>query len=833
MSNRNPGSGNRRIVLIWSLTALVLTGCTQASMQTEQIRFDDIKSPIIFKGDATTAYRDPAVIYHDGIFRLFYTYIKTDSDGKRYWVVAYSKSKDLVHWTNPKPITPKDQNLNFASPGNIIRYGDEWIICMQTYPTPKGEKFGNRNCRVWIKRSKDLKNWSEPEMLMVKGPDVPVEKMGRLIDAYLVQDKDEPTKWWCLFDDNAANMSYSYDLKNWTYFNRIESGENVCVLVDGDEYLMFYSPKNGVGMKRSKDMKNWRDVGELITLGQKDWPWAQGRLSAGFVLDMRKDPRIGKYLMFFHGSGPEDERTMFSTFASLALAWSDDLVNWDWPGKKSKASSNSMTKDIKVETPFKTITISEPLFAEKVFDIRDYGAVADGVTKNTKAFADAIDACNKAGGGRVIVPEGNWFTGPIHLKSHVNLHLNDGAVILFSDDFNDYLPAVFSRYEGIECYLYSPPIYAKDCENVAITGRGRLDGHGQKWWDFFRKKGNEMTRLQQKAYKDVPVEQRVFDSLDDFLRPSFVQFLNCKNVLIQGITIGSGPMWTLHLIYSEDIIVRDVTFITRGPNNDGIDPDSCTDVLIENCKFDTSDDAIAIKSGRDEDGWRVSKPCENIVIRNCLFGLGKKCDGVVSIGSEMSGDVRNVYIHNCHFDKTDRGIRLKSRRGRRGIVENIWIQDITMTAARNDALLLNTFYSSGAKPTSQAPPLFRNVYVKNLTCNNTEEAVRIKGLPEQAIENVVLENIDIKSKTGLQCSDAKGIKLINVNIAPEKGPVMKFNNSIDVTITNSSCEKGTGTFLELQGEKTRNISLFNNDLANAQNPVVLGKEVKPDAVIQK
>jgi len=305
-----------------------------------RIDFSAIKSPIILKGDETTAYRDPACIYHNGVFRLFYTYNLTEDDGKTYWVTAFSKSRDLIHWTKPKIITPKDRNLNFASPGNVIRYGDDWILCLQTYPTPKGEKYGNENCRVWIMRSKDLENWGPAELLRVKGPDVPFEKMGRLIDAYLIEDKDEPGKWWCFFDDNAANMSYSYDLKTWTYFNRIEAGENVCVLVDGDEYLMFHSPKNGVGMKRSRDLKNWQDVGGAtpkdatgsITLGQKDWPWASQRLTAGFVLDLRNDPRVGRYLIFFHGEPPGG----FRKYASLGLAWSDDLVKWDWPAKNTE-----------------------------------------------------------------------------------------------------------------------------------------------------------------------------------------------------------------------------------------------------------------------------------------------------------------------------------------------------------------------------------------------------------------------------------------------------------------------------------------------------------------
>ena len=318
-----------------ALASLVLlaSGCsTEWFSKANKIDFSAIKSPIVLKGDAKTAYRDPACVYHDGVLRLFYTYNFTENDGRTYWATACSKSRDLVHWTEPKIITPIDRNLNFASPGNVIRYEGDWILCLQTYPTPKGEKYGNENCRVWTIRSKDLEKWGPAELLRVKGPDVPFEKMGRLIDAYLVEDKDEPGKWWCFFDDNAANMSYSYDLKTWTYFKRIPCGENACVLIDNDEYLLIYDPKDedrGAGLKRSKDLVNWKDVEERIQLGQKDWDWAPGGIGAAFVIDLRDEPSIGKYLMFFH-AGPG-----FKDNVSIGIAWSDDFKHWDWPGSGS------------------------------------------------------------------------------------------------------------------------------------------------------------------------------------------------------------------------------------------------------------------------------------------------------------------------------------------------------------------------------------------------------------------------------------------------------------------------------------------------------------------
>jgi len=321
--------------LLLCIPALVSASDSQTDKQpcpqTEKIDFSAIDSPIVLKGDANQAFRDPAACYYDGVLRLFYTYWLKDPDGNRYSYTAVSKSRDLKNWTKPHIITPKDLNLNFSSPGNVIRYKDEWILCYQTYPTPKGQKYGNEDCRIWITRSKDLENWAPPQMLMVKGPNVPVKQMGRLIDPYLVEDKDVPGKWWCFFDDNAANMSYSYDLKTWTYLKRIPCGENPCVLIDDDEYLLIYDPKDegrGAGIMRSKDMVHWRDMDERIPLDGDQWQWAPEGIQAAFVIDLRQVKHIGKYLMFFHAG------TGFKNNVSLGLAWSDNLTDWNWPGKK-------------------------------------------------------------------------------------------------------------------------------------------------------------------------------------------------------------------------------------------------------------------------------------------------------------------------------------------------------------------------------------------------------------------------------------------------------------------------------------------------------------------
>ncbi len=300
-----------------------------------------LKSPIIFKGDDKTAYRDPAVLYHDNKLYLFFTLIRTEA-GKVYSYTAMSHSSDLKNWSPVKIITPRDQSLDFCSPGNVVRYHNEWIICLQTYPRPdytvaQMPRFGTGDARLYLMRSKDLENWSTPEMMKVKGPEVSFAKMGRMIDPYLLEEKTEKGKWWCFYKQNGVSMSYSYDLKKWTFFGYTESGENACVLYENKEYILFHSPKNGIAIKRSSDLKNWKDWGKLITLGEDHWDWAKGRITAGAVLDLSGNKKFGKYVMFFHGSGPlTEEKGDFDKNASLGIAWSDNLLTWDWPGKVSE-----------------------------------------------------------------------------------------------------------------------------------------------------------------------------------------------------------------------------------------------------------------------------------------------------------------------------------------------------------------------------------------------------------------------------------------------------------------------------------------------------------------
>ena len=326
----------KKLIRYFFLYTFILVQVPHLTAQNNILQ--SIKSPILFRGDDKTAYRDPAVLFHNNQFYLFFTLVKIIK-GEIFSFTASSKSEDLINWSHIKILTPMDQNLNFCSPGNIIKYNGKWILCLQTYPRPgyfSGDKvrYGSEDSRIFIMKSNDLDNWTYPEILKVKGIKTPIDKMGRMIDPYLIEDKDINGKWWCLYKQNGVSMSYTYDFKNWTFFDNVNSGENVCVLKDDNQYVMFHSPQNGIGIKRSDNFKDWSSFGGLITLGQKQWDWAKGRITAGAVVDLRGIKGIEKYIMFFHGSGPKKESEGdFDKNSSIGIAWSNDLVNWEWPNE--------------------------------------------------------------------------------------------------------------------------------------------------------------------------------------------------------------------------------------------------------------------------------------------------------------------------------------------------------------------------------------------------------------------------------------------------------------------------------------------------------------------
>lgn len=295
------------------------------------IDWQQIPAPFL-QGTRCIAYRDPAAHLHNGVFRVFHTICERDAGGACWWYLGVTTSRDLVHWSEPHRLTEPDRSCNWSSPGNVIRYAGEWLLCLQTYPTPKGERTATADARIFVMRSTDLETWSEPELLPVKGPDVRREDMGRMIDPYLVADKDVPGRWWCFYKQNGASMSWTDDFRRWTPAGSVDAGENACVLVEGGEFVLIHSPRNGIGMKRSADLRTWRDCG-ITTLGQPGWDWAAGRITAGHVLDLRNEPGIERYVMFFHGSSADGTAEMETHgHASLGIAWSIDLVTWEWPG---------------------------------------------------------------------------------------------------------------------------------------------------------------------------------------------------------------------------------------------------------------------------------------------------------------------------------------------------------------------------------------------------------------------------------------------------------------------------------------------------------------------
>ena len=388
--------------------------------------------------------------------------------------------------------------------------------------------------------------------------------------------------------------------------------------------------------------------------------------------------------------------------------------------------------------------IKPPVFSARDVYITKHGAVGNGATDCTAAIRRAIAACAAAGGGRVVVPKGEVLTGAIHLQSGVNLHLTDGAVLRFQRDPTFYLPLVLTRFEGVELMNYSPFIYAFERENIAVTGTGTLDGNAGDayWWPW---KGRDpknpsnvanqlaaRARLIDMGAKGVPVAERVFGD-GSYLRPNFVQPYRCKNVLIEGLTIINSPMWELHPVLCTNVTVRNVNIRSHGPNNDGCDPESCRDVLIEGCTFDTGDDCIALKSGRNEDGRRLNVPIENVVIRDCVMKDGH---GGVVVGSEISGGARNIFAERCRMDspQLDRGLRIKTNSVRGGVTEHVYMRDCQIGTVAEAVVTVNLFYEEG--DTGKFPPTVRDIEVRNVTSKKGQYALLLRGYNHTPIRDV-------------------------------------------------------------------------------------------------
>lgn len=456
--------------------------------------------------------------------------------------------------------------------------------------------------------------------------------------------------------------------------------------------------------------------------------------------------------------------------------------------------------------PFKMSKVTRPTFPDRETNIKDFGAKGDGTTLCTAAIQKAIDQTAKKGGGKVVVPQGVWFTGPIELRSNINLHLEKGAIVLFSPD-PDLYPIVKSVFEGLDTRRCKSPISGYDLKNVAITGDGVIDGNGHFWrplkrskvtasqWKEATSRGGAYinkdfwipTEGALKGYKmadmNVPtgnLTDAQWDSIKVFLRPVMVNIVSCKNVWLNGVIFQNSPAWNVHPLMCENVLIEDVEI--RNPsyaqNGDGLDLESCKNALIVNSRFDVGDDGICIKSGKDEDGRRRGVACENVIVDGCTVFKGH---GGFVVGSEMSGGVKNIRVSNCQFLGTDVGLRFKSKRGRGGVVENIWIKNVSMFDIPTEAVIFNLYYGglSAAEaqaagknqteevkpePVDETTPCFRNIYIEDVVCRNANRAMFFNGLPEMPIKNIHLKNVDITAKKPAEFKYCEDIKQENVNV---------------------------------------------------------------------
>lgn len=534
-------------------------------------------------------------------------------------------------------------------------------------------------------------------------------------------------------------------------------------------------------------------------------------------------------------------------------------------------AQNPDTYDTYKGIEFKMAKVNEPVIPNYSVNIKDFGAVNGGDVLNTKAFADAIDAVSKKGGGKVIIPPGIWLTGPIILKSNIELHAQNGALIKFSTDKTLY-PIIETSFEGLNTWRCISPIYGKNLENVAFTGNGVWDGSGEAWrqvkkskltdeqWKKFVASGGVLNEKKDSWYPSEQymkgakgADQNVrhdlktkedFEAIHDFLRPVLVSIQNSKRVMFDGPVFQNSPAWNLHPLLIEDLIVRNVT--VRNPwfsqNGDGLDVESCKNVIIENSSFDVGDDAICIKSGKDKDGRDRGVACENIIVKNNIVYHGH---GGVTVGSEMSGGVKNLHVSNCTFMGTDVGLRFKSTRGRGGVVENIFISDIFMTDIPSQAISFDLYYggksiaetlaeggntvSTKLVPVNEETPQFKNISIKNITIKGAQQAVFLQGLPEMNLENIEISNIIAKAEKGFSIIDANGIKISNAQLDIKAKNAFEIYNTKNLSLKNMEFNAGSSNAISINGEASKNIDL-SGSAVNFSNTTTIDKSVDKKAV---
>lgn len=510
--------------------------------------------------------------------------------------------------------------------------------------------------------------------------------------------------------------------------------------------------------------------------------------------------------------------------------------------------------------------IAEPKFKRDTFRIEKFGAIPDGLTLNTVSINKAIATCSAKGGGVVLVSGGVWLTGPVEMKSNVNLHITRDAILLFSDDFDQY-PLVEGTYEGRTSARNQSPIFGNNLENIAITGRGVVDGNGDVWrmvgkdkltereWKAKKASGGSVsaddriwfpsakTRLAFETKRGTAIlpgqTLKDFEEIKDFLRPNLLVFTNCKKILLEGVTFQNSPAWCLHPVLCEDLTIRNV--FAKNPdyaqNGDGLDVESCKNVLIEGCTFDVGDDGICIKSGKDEEGRKRGKPTENVIIRNNVV---YKAHGGFVIGSEMSGGARNIFVYDCSFMGTDIGLRFKTARGRGGVVENIYVKNIRMKDIEGDAILWDMYYFTKPPKAGEAvevpavtdgTPRFRNFQISDIVCNGAKRGIFIRGLPEMKVKDIELSNIVLKTDKGAEIIEANDIRMKNVTLISDKAnPVVYVESGSNITLNGFKYSPNAGLLFSINGDKNENIRVLNANVPNNPDKVAFNNGANPSVL---
>ncbi|HQW84737.1 MAG TPA: glycosyl hydrolase family 28 protein [Ferruginibacter sp.] len=564
---------------------------------------------------------------------------------------------------------------------------------------------------------------------------------------------------------------------------------------------------------------------------------------------------------FKNYKGKTEDNTHFSEYGASSIA---SLVCQSIKEQNLPLAKYLKPSAFKEKYAFELPKIYKPHFKLDTLNIVNYGAIADGMTLNTIAINKTIEECAKQGGGTVLIPNGSYVTGPIILKSNINLHLAKGALVIFSSDFNQY-PLVESSFEGVGAARCQSPVVAENLQNIAITGPGIMNGNGYYWRPLKKEKlsASQWKKHQQQYGGVLTADKKIwyssekalkgsltnnigkitdgktlkdFEEVKDFLRPNMIRIYQCKNILIEDVTFENSPAWTTHLMMSEHITIKNLKVKNPwyGTNTDALDLESCKNALVEDCNFDTGDDGICIKSGRDAEGRKRAMPTQDIIINNCTV---YHSHGGFVVGSEMSGGANNLFVSNCTFIGSDIGLRFKTTRGRGGVVENVFVNNVNMKDIAAEAILFDMYYMAkdpvvliGEKreppkveflKVDESTPQFQNFYFHDITCNGAAKGIFVRGIPEMHIKNILINNAILQAYDGIDIQEASDITLDGITmISKNTNPVCYILNSNNINLNNLKYKTGSDLLVQVQGDRTKNISILNTDTSKAKQKMV-------------